>query len=439
MAASELDVILAGVLLLALTPLVVAGPPRWAVLAWLAMTNLDATGSGQATNLQIGWLNALKGVVLPGWLALRLRNVPGRVHASPAARCWLGLAVYAGLAATWSEFPIAGAKLALGMVGILLAAVALERAARAGMLEKRAVFCFLWASLLLAVVQTAFFANGSFGYAGRGMPERLTSFVAAQQFAALLVAFLAWVVWTPGLAAGARWGLMGLLLAALAANGSRTWSAGALAVLVVHAFVKRGRAEFGRIAAAVLILASVPAVRRGLQGPAPVEPANRLAATASALLSGQDRADGMGLGTARFRLRMYRGVIAALRDGPRWQWLLGHGTASGGTLALKLFPWAYRRESLDAGRAIHNEWLRAVYEWGLAGTTLWLGTLAGLLAFAWRERQRWAGAALLSYMPALCLGLTTENILDGAGNAVTAGLLVLVALALAGSRETASR
>ena len=435
MGAAEPDVVVARVLLVALAPVVLAAPPRWAVLAWLVMTNLDATGSGQPTNLEVGWLNAFKGLVLPAWLVWRLRQAGGDVHASIGGRCWAALALYAGLAATWSVFPLAGAKLALAMGGILLAAMALERAARAGLLDSRTILSFMLATLVLGVLQTALLGGGSFGYAGRGMPERFTSFVAAQQYAALLTALLAWVLWVPHMSPVRLNASVLALLAALAVNGSRTWSAGALLVLAVRALLHRHRTDLLRIAAAIAILASVPAVRRGLQAPSPAEPANRLTATASALIRGEDRPDGMGLGTARFRLRIYQGVWRAVQEGGVRPLVFGHGSASGGKLALELFPWAFRTETLDAARAIHNEWLRVLYEWGLVGLALWLAVLVSLAALAWKARRNEAGAALLSYLPALGLGLGTENILDGAGNAVTAGLLVLLALVLARYKE----
>ncbi len=440
MTASEPDVLFARALLAVLIPVVLAAPLRWAAAAWLVMTNLDASGSGGAATAQVGWLNAVKALVLPGWLLWRLRRVPGHLESSLGGRAWLLLAIYAGLSALWSEFPLAGAKLAAGMAGILLAGMALERAARAGALDEGVIFRFLAASLALAVFQTVFFADGSFGFAGRGMPQRLTSFVSAQQFAALLAALLAWLLWVPRLHPGLRTAMVLGLFAALAANGSRTWSAGALLILLIHTACRgRNRGGLLRLAAAVLLLVSVPAARRGLLRQPAAEPANRLAATASALLTGQDRADGMGLGTARFRLAMYRGAVAAMSRNTTWQWIFGHGSGSGGRLGLELFPYAYRPESLDANRVIHNEWLRAAYEWGALGELLWACTLGALAAFAWRERHRPQGAALLAYLPALLLGVSAENVMDGAGNAVTAGPLVLLAFALAACSDDQRR
>ncbi|MCS7315453.1 MAG: O-antigen ligase family protein [Bryobacterales bacterium] len=428
---TEPDAVFARWLLLALAPAVLAAPLRWAVLAWLLMTNLDATGSGVASHAGVGWLNALKAVVLPAWLLVRLRRVPGSLHRNWASHCWLALAVCAAGSACWSPYPLAAVKLAVGMAAVLLALLGLERAALGRGLDEATLRRFLLGSLALALVQSLGFADGSFGYAGRGMPQRFTSFVAAQQFAALLTAMLCWLLWTPAMKE--TWRTVGVLVlfAALAANGSRTWTLGALVALGLHAVLARLRWPYLlRIVAAVAILASVPAIRRGVERRAAAEePANRLTATASALLKGRDRADGMGLGTARFRMEMYRGVWGAMREGGLREWVLGRGVGSAAQVATAVFPRAYRPESLDVNRVVHNEWLRLSYELGLVGLGLFLAVIAGLARLAWEARSHPEGMALASYLPALLLGLTAENVLDGAGNVVTSGLLVLIACA----------
>ncbi len=432
MGSAEADAVFARWLLLALAPVIVAGPLRWAVPAWLLATNLDATGSGVASHAGVGWLNAFKAVVAPVWLLLRLRRTPGTLQRGWASRCWLGLAAWTGLSALWSPYPLAALKLAFGMAGMLAALLMLERATREGLVDDGALRLFLLGSLALALVQSFFFADGSFGYAGRGMPQRFTSFVAAQQFAALLVAMLCWLMWAPSVSE--RWRTVGVpaLAAALGANGSRTWTLGALAALGLNGVVGRFRRQHVvRLAGALVILVSVPAIRRDLVQRTAGEPANRLAATASALLKGEDRADGMGLGTARFRLRMYRGVWEAVRQGGPREWLLGRGAGAGGRVATRLFPYAYRPETLDANRVVHNEWLRVSYELGLLGLALLGIVLWGLVALAWRTRRLPEGMALAGYLPALLLGLTAENMLDGAGNAVTTGVLILAARAAA--------
>ena len=63
---------------------------------------------------------------------------------------------------------------------------------------------------------------------------------------------------------------------------------------------------------------------------------------------------------------------------------------------------------------------------------LWCGVFLGIVAGTvrvYRERtQKAEVSALLAYLPALTLALSTENILAGAGSAVTIGFCMLVAL-----------
>lgn len=429
-----------------LLPVVLLAPPRWAVLGWLLMANLDATGPGQPANVHAGWVNAAKGLLLPAWLSVRLWRAPSAILSTFGGLAWMALAAWATVAALWSNFPLAGAKLVGNMIGILLGLVALEKAAHAEILDKRLVTAFLALTLLLGCVQTVAFPGGSFGYDGRWQPDRFTSFVAAQQYAALLAALLCWSLWRPDLGWRHRAALVVALLVALGANGSRTWFAGSVVALGMYAVMHFSRRRKDLLTgAAFAALVVVLAFHLGkLNFVRPKQPGNRLVATFSAVLTGQDDSRGAGLGTLNFRLTMYRGILDDLRRAAPWQLLFGRGTSTGGNVAQRLFPWAYRTESLDPNRTVHNEWLRVLHEWGLLGLALWLCVWAAVIRFAvlawWRARPpNPAAAALLCYLPGLLLGLSTENIVAGAGNAVTIGFTLLAATAFAARSPEGSR
>jgi hypothetical protein len=184
------EVLAAQILFWVLLPVVLLAPPRWAILAWLVMGNLDATGPGQSVS-EAGVLNAVKSLGVPLWLIWRLRQTPGSVHTTPTARLWMILTLYAATCTLWSPFQLGN------MVGIFLAFVVLERAARRGLLNSTVLLSLMTTSLLLAVVQTYYFGGASYGFDGPDQPSRLSSFISAQQFAAFLVAFLALVLWHP--------------------------------------------------------------------------------------------------------------------------------------------------------------------------------------------------------------------------------------------------
>ncbi len=159
----------------------------------------------------------------------------------------------------WSPLlPIAAAKLVGNMAGVLLTIIVLEKAARAGILNANVLALLITSSLLLGVVQTYYFGGTQYGYDGPDEPSRFSSFVWAQQYAAILVAFLAVTLWNHEFSSAKRWLLITSISAALVLNGSRTWFIGAVFVLVVYSWIR-----FRRVATGVVFAASsVYALRR---------------------------------------------------------------------------------------------------------------------------------------------------------------------------------
>jgi hypothetical protein len=93
---------------------------------------------------------------------------------------------------------------------------------------------------------------------------------------------------------------------------------------------------------------------------------------------------------------------------------------------------------LDPNRFFHDEWLRVIYEWGVLGMLLFVTFIGSITVFAYRGfRNDPSGYAkpLLVFMPAFLLGLTGENIIAGAGNAVSVGFLLLIGLASVAHRQ----
>src|SRR5580700_1527185 len=174
------EVLAAQVIFWMLLPIVLWAPPRWAVLAWLVMGNLDTTGAGQGSVATLGWINSVKGILLPLYLWWRMRGAPSEISRTPPARLWYVLIAYAAVAATWAPFPIAAAKLVGNMLGILLTVIVIEKAVRNGLLSPRGLVILVVSSLGLAVLQTYYFGGASYGFDGFGQPSRFSSFIAAQ-------------------------------------------------------------------------------------------------------------------------------------------------------------------------------------------------------------------------------------------------------------------
>jgi hypothetical protein len=428
------EVFAAQVLFWILLPVVIFGPLRWAVLVWLVMANLDGTGPGQSAANVIGGINTVKGVVLPLYLWYRMRNVPSELAGTQSARLWIAVTAYAALAAMWAPFPIAAAKLVGNMFGILLALIVLEKAARKGLLDSRNLTILVVCSLALAITQTYYFGGSSYGFDGTDQPSRLSSFIAAQQFGAFLVAFLVIALWVRGFRHATRISLCVTIAAALVLNGSRAWSIGAVLAVVVYLWLSYRRTlafiSFGA-ATAVLLLAFIVNLN-SLDGIVVEDTSNRILATASALYTGVDTSHNVGLRDLSFRSILYEGVIDELRGSSVRELVFGHGTSSGGNAVLRVFPNRYKTEQFDPNRVIHNEWLRTLYEWGFVG----LGLLAAvgvaflrLLVRRYRcDSSKASVLAVISFLPAFLVALSSENVLAGAGNAVTVSLALIVAL-----------
>lgn len=427
------EVFAAQILLWLLLPFVLFSTPRWAVLAWLVMGNLDTTGPSSSVSSAVGWMNASKGSLLPLFILWRLRRTPSDILASLPAKLWLFLIAYVGFATVWSPFPLAAAKLIGNMIGTLLTFIVLEKAARVGLVDSRTIVILIAASLGLGILQTFYFGGVSYGFDGNGRSSRFSSFVSAQQYAAYLVAFLAIALWHPRFRLLARVCLIAAVGISLALNGSRTWFLGAACVVLLYVWFSSRRALVtALLAMSTVVLGSMLYINLDPNRSDSLDTGpGRIAATIQALATGQDTAQRAGLANWDFRLAIYDGILDDLRSSSLRQLVFGHGTSSGGNILIRVFPHSYSPSTVDPNRAIHNEWLRALYEWGIGGFCVMAAVLIalvwGLLTRYSNTVTRASSAAALSFVPAFLVAFTTENLIAGAGNAITMGLALVVA------------
>jgi O-antigen ligase len=116
-----------------------------------------------------------------------------------------------------------------------------------------------------------------------------------------------------------------------------------------------------------------------------------------------------------------------IRAGSVLDLCFGHGTSNG-----RLVRGEMNKGIGDPNRAVHNEWLRILYEWGIVGIILWLLFIGSLMTYAWNgvKRDKYGFARpLFLYVPAFCLGVSGENIIAGAGHAENIGLLMIIGIA----------
>ncbi len=427
-----------------LLPFVLFAPVRWAVLAWLVMGNLDPTDPSTALS-SVGWMNASKGIVLPFYLWWRLRTTGGESPRALPTELWLIFVSYATVASLWSPFPLGAAKLVGNLIGTLVSFVLLQKAARSSLFNRREIIVLILASIGLGALQTFYYGGAAYGFDGTDRPSRFSSFVGAQQYGAFLVAFLAIVLWYPSFRVGTRVWLSMAVSVALILNGSRTWFFGALVVLVVYLFLSFRKVVFSATLVAIgaafgiALILNLSSKEIDILG----DTSSRIVATLSAVLKGQDTSENTGLANLDFRLTIYRDVVQELKSSNPAELLFGHGTSSGGNIVMHVFPRSYKADRLDPNRAIHDEWLRAFYEWGIVGLGLLISVFVGLLKALWSyHSKRIEGVdalAALSFLPAFLLAFSTENLLASAGNAVTMSLALIVGLSWVPRRTDSKR
>jgi O-antigen ligase len=417
-----------------LLPYVLFAPLRWSMLAWLVMGNLDTTGPSSSVTAAVGWMNASKGILLPLYLLWRLRSKIDNGAPPLPANLWMLFVLYATVASLWSPFPLAAAKLVGNLVGNFLTFVVLFKAVREELLGGREIKFLILASLGLGALQTFYYGGAAFGFDGADRPPRFSSFIGPQQYAAFLVAFLAIALWHKAFNFKTRVGLIAAIGLGLVLNGSRTWFLGATLVLLVYL-----AKSFRKVVAIVTLVALslgfgvLLVLNFSAMGPDVLtNPSSRITATLNALVTGQDTPQNVGLSNLNFRLAIYGKVLEELRDAGAVNLLVGHGTSSGGTVVMRVFPKSYKPGELDPNRAIHDEWLRVLYEFGIIGSLLLLATLVTLVfelaRRSERSSRRIASTALFSFLPAFLLAFSTENLIASAGNAVTMSLALMVAL-----------
>lgn len=138
------------------------------------------------------------------------------------------------------------------------------------------------------------------------------------------------------------------------------------------------------------------------------------------------------IGTFYWRLGMYNQAIDEIKHFDAPHLIFGKGTSSGALVALNFDPVRYDPATIDANRVIHNEFLRALYEWGIVGLTLLVLGLVMLLFNAIRMigLGRKEGYFLLSVIILVLGGLNIENVLAGSGSPVGIGVALGLSSAL---------
>ena len=408
-------------LYIVLTLITLFAPLRWSVAAYLLLACVDFPGNRDS----IGLLNAFRGFAVPIYLLWRLRKEAGHRTIVIAPVAWALLIVYAGIACFWSYFPTSAVKLVGHMTGTLLIGFVFARAAKGGYLTSKVVIPVVTGAILIAITQLLFLHDWT------GEPARFDAFTPAQAFAAYLAALYCMALCGPGLATRTRLLLCSALGVSLVFNGSRIWFCGILLATLIAFIISSTRAWVKILTVgAVVLTGCLLVVIRGtaLQMIHDAAPSNRIVAAAVAAYEGDINSE--GLGTLRFRREVDQVGLSQIGQSTISELAFGRGTSNGALITGSLFR-GYAG-LVDPNRMVHDEWVRVLYEWGLVGLFLWCVFWCSIVAYAFtgvRNDSQGYAKPLMTYIPALLLGLAGENFIAGAGNAISVGFLMLLGFA----------
>lgn len=410
--------------LLVLIPVAVFAPLRVALIAWLLMANFDASGSSFQSASSVGIVNAIKVSVVPVVLIWRMRHYG--LKASGASdlpwRLWMVLVLYAAIAVLPSPYPLGGVKLIVNMATVPLVLVALSKAFRNRLISPRSLAMCLVICLGIAALQTYVFGGTQTDTAisefGTG---RFTSFVSPQAFAALMTAFLAVGLFWRESPNTLRAVIVAGAVVALVLTGSRTWFLGALFTLALFFCWRLVQGKIGApVAVGCVTVSCLLIFSQGL----PQSLAQyRTLATVEAFVTGTVGSNPSVVGTFDFRREVYATIVADLGRSSPAETAFGHGSASAAEAAAQVLR--YREGVTDPNRIVHNEWLRALYEWGVIGLLILAAVCVFLLAATvsrFAVTRSASALAAIAYVLAFGVALFTENVLGGAGSGAIIGL-----------------
>ena len=265
-------------------------------------------------------------------------------------------------------------------------------------------------------------------------PDRFTGYLSAQSYASFCTALFCAALCSKTIRPTLRYLICAALAIAVVLDGSRIWILGLCISVLTTLLTSRTRTWIKVLASSTIVLAIAGTMASSelvVKLLAKESASNRIAAFLIDVYQGDTQ--GRGLGTYNLRRRIDDRALEMIASSSVPEIVFGHGTSNGA-----LITWSVIPAGTDPNRAVHNEWLRIVYEWGVAGTLAWMTFLCSVAAYAVEGIGKdTAGYAqpLVAYIPAFLLGLTGENMLAGAGNAANLGLILLISFASISHRE----
>jgi len=405
-------------------------PIRFAYVVLASLAFFDASGPQFASASSLGLANAFKVLLAPLILLIRLRGAPllfllhiGR----QSGQVWLFvfLTLFASLAVLWSpEFLRLGAiKGAAYLWGYLVWFAVLSYGWFTGRVGLNLLFNLWGVGLLLGIIQTSFFG----AVFGKGLYEehlRFTAFSSPQSYAAFYVYLLALFLFLEHRFSFISLFVLFCTFALIVLTGSRyslvtaIWVTSAWALYYLRSAFSLGEAlkRFYSVMLFVLMaLASLSILGPFLGSTRMVELFEKNWKVSE-------------VGTFAWRIGMWSEAWGQIEEFSLGELVWGRGTAASALVALRYDP-RYEEDTIDANRVMHNEFLRALYEWGIIGFGLFFTFALGLfvLAVKWLIAGQDIGFFLLAILGPLMVGIFIENILAASGSPVGIGISLALA------------
>lgn len=417
----------------ALVALALFSRGRLRLCAYLGLIHLSIVSSSSDPTNVVGIADSVKIFVLP----LLLLRTEGRVLIPSGAwrtagYLWIVLTVYAAIATAWSPYTVAGLKMVAFLASDAILFLYFCRKWQDGTLNRQVVLASVWIGLGLAVFQSYVLSN-PFGSLEAGFAPRFTSFTSPQSFALFLLVHIGLLFsfrkmdtpfWITTIAGG-----IGILL-----TGSRFVFLG-LCFLLLTAFISRANryskqfrirriVSFQSVFAACSLLLLVQMAR--------AFPRNRLQELIGS--SGEVEMDYQDVVNVGVRLAIYTDAEERIRRFSVANLLCGEGTSSAANVKMDVLT-EYDAADVDANRSMHNEFLRAFYEWGITGFLLLMSVCVVVTRRCVKvgfSLPRHAFVPCVGLLAGIWLSLVVENFLSDPGGPGGTAIALFLAFAAMG-------
>jgi hypothetical protein len=298
-------------------------------------------------------------------------------------------------------------------------------------LTQSSLLAVVWTGLAIAVIQTYLIPGNLFVLEN----DRFTSFSSPQSFAAFLLCAMSLLLFC-GEGGLLRAITIPVLMLSILLTGSRYVLISLLALLILYWAVRMFHSGSAKGAITVFFkgLAGVLLVSGLLAAFLSYKTDSRLRELITE--SPYGRSSIQDAGTLVWRVGVYEHALRAVSQHDPGRLVFGAGTSDGAEFMLG-YDRRYGAERIDANRVLHNEFLRAVYEWGVVGLLLLMGFLVSILVMGIRRIMKDKSQRVLviaGISPAVLISLSVENVLAGAGGPVGAGYTLVLAWGLAAER-----